>query len=200
MYVNPSIKRYWARTGPNSVFGNDWSHRQDFTNEEAEERFDDVWSSTLYPAIQSGRKISSVKAKTMIPNDKRMAYFDPCQEHREFRLGDATLIAQIKPGNNSLTQNSLTQMWHMNDKGSNASGVSPSRTATPVVPAAASIPTAACPVPTVGNELLTRLAHQTGVSEEAMLNAVSGAISRVIAEAISGPIERELRRLIGGLN
>ena len=94
MKANKSVKRYWGRTGPASVFGPDWKDRKDFSDGEAEQRFNEVWKDHLHAAVQSARTISANRAKELIPEDGRRNFFDPEQEHRQFLLGGK--IASVK--------------------------------------------------------------------------------------------------------
>ena len=166
MNADNSIKRYWARTGPNSVFGSDWSDREDFSDTEAEQRFDQVWASDLCPAIQSGKKISPTDAKAKIPDDRRQKYFDPRQQHREFQLGGSSLLAQIDFKNNR-----LTQMWHLNNKGGTRVHSSPSSAPPTDIPAATD---------ESGGDRLTDLANRTGLPREELAEALAGVLTGII--------------------
>lgn len=166
MKINNSIKRYWARTGPNSVFGSDWSDRADFSDTEAEQRFNQVWASDLYPAIQSGKRISAVVAKAKIPDDRRQDYFDAHQEHREFQLGGTTLLAQI-----DIKDNRLTQMWHLNNKGGTRV-----HSSSPVAPPT-DFPAA---TDESGGDRLTDLANRTGLPREELAEALAGVLTCII--------------------
>ena len=166
MKVNKSTKRYWARTGPNSVFGSDWTDRDDMSDAEAEHRFDKVWASDLHPAIQSGKTISAVVAAAKIPRDGRRKYFDPNQQHLEVQLGGDTIIAQI-----DIDGDRLTQMWHLKDK------VGTSVHSSPSVAPPTDFPTA---TDESGADRLTDMANRTGLPREELAEALAGVLTDMI--------------------
>jgi len=111
MKVNIATKRYWARTGPSTIFGFDYDHRNNMSDVEAVARWDYAWKEKLKPAVKAASKVPSAQALTMIPDDKRRNFFDTSQEHREFVLNGETLLVQI-----NTAKNLLTQMWHLREK------------------------------------------------------------------------------------
>jgi hypothetical protein len=182
MKVNNSIKRYWARTGPKSVFGSDWVDREDLSDADAEQRFDQVWASDLYPAIQSGRRVSTADAQAKVPNDGRQKYFDARQEHREFQLCGTTLLAQI-----DLRDNRLTQMWHLKDKGegrvySPTSTVSSAHTPKP---AHANASVTSTPSARKG-DALAQLASRTGLPKVELAALIATALAEILMRVESG--------------
>lgn len=163
MHINDSTKRYWARTGPNQIFGSDWQERKDMTDQRAERRFDQVWQDELEPAILAGKKISASRAQAMVPQDGRSKYFDSSQEHRECQLYGSTLLVQI-----DTVTDTLTQLWHLNKKApTSAPSTRPSRTR----------PTA---IDNTGSDFLETLAFLTGISEE----QVADEIRKIVASGL----------------
>jgi hypothetical protein len=174
MKVNNSIKRYWARTGPSSVFGSDWRNRNDFSDNEAEERFDQVWGNNLYPAIQSGKKVSAASAKARIPDDKRRDYFNARQEHREVQLCGTTLLAQI-----DIKDNRLTQLWHLKEKNEDRthSSLPPASSSHSPAHGHALVPSASS---ARNRGALAQLAGRTGLPKAELAAALAAAIAEIL--------------------
>ncbi|MCB1204773.1 MAG: hypothetical protein KDN18_10985 [Verrucomicrobiae bacterium] len=174
MKVSKSIKRYWARTGPNSVFGHDWKDRRNFSDYDAEARFNLVWKDTLRGAIRAAQKISAADANAKIPADGRQDYFDASQEHREFQLCGTTLLAQIDIG-----KNCLTQLWHLNEKAESREGSNPSSFPSTDIPVTTCGPAPSTPV-TGRGEALAWLADRTGLPKAELAAVFAAALAETL--------------------
>lgn len=122
MKINKSTKLYWARRGPNVLFGSHWNDRKEMPADEAEALFDRVWNEVLEPAYQNGRALPASEARALIPDDGRLEFFRATQSHRIMEIAGERLLAQYDPRSGE-----VTQMWHLMQSDAAVSGGAPAK-------------------------------------------------------------------------
>lgn len=101
------LKIYHAKYGYNKLFGNDVDTRKQMSDPELIERFDDVWSRDLRPAVMTAERCDIEDARRKLKPDQQI-YVKEDEEQREFWLEGGLFVAQLK----SLGEaKELTQLW-----------------------------------------------------------------------------------------
>lgn len=119
-YFAKSSKSYYAKSGPNKIFGNDIDERKDMNSQELLARFDQVWSDTLKDKIEKAKastkeqkdnilkKLKEIYKTSKYPQDKYFRYED---EHREFRIYGIDCVAQLSRQNGNIDEYELNNLW-----------------------------------------------------------------------------------------
>jgi hypothetical protein len=105
-------KLYFIRPGRYHLFGTDFEARDAMSEDEAVERFDQVWLARIRQAVLAGGIITADEAMRLIGDKaveyQRRGYFQHEQEHRQFNLANTAFVAQV---NRSKQPPEQTQLW-----------------------------------------------------------------------------------------
>ena len=99
-----------AKSGANKLFEVDYDVRQNMSDQQLIELFDQVWQRGLERRVLKAEVIPSDEVNRRLL-DKYHNFVDFDQQHRSFRYAKAEFIVQLQPSENA--QCKLTQLWRV---------------------------------------------------------------------------------------
>ena len=94
-FDNESSKKFLARKGPTKVFGKDVDRRERFSDQDAIDWFNDIWSSKLESAAKNASACDIDFVRDKVPLNSR-DFINETASHREFTLNNCMFICQLR--------------------------------------------------------------------------------------------------------